>query len=316
MLRIADAAMVEASLPYGRLVERLREAFAQGVQAPVRHHHPVPRPGLDPAMLLLMPAWLPGDVTGVKLVNVASGNDALGLPSVQGLYVLFDGPTGSPLMVADGTALTVRRTAAASALAASFLARPDTRVMAMLGAGAMAGHLVRAHRTVRPIARVRLWNRSLARAEQLAEELRAEGCDVVVTADAESAVRQADLVSCATMSREALVRGAWLEPGAHLDLVGAFTPEMRESDDEVMRCGDVFVDTYEGALAEAGDILLALRSGALSRERICGDLAALCSGAHPGRSRPGAITVFKSVGSALEDLVAAKLVHEALQAGA
>jgi ornithine cyclodeaminase len=314
LLRTIDAAAVEAALPYDRLIEALRRGFREGATAPVRHHHAVPRPGQDPAMLLLMPAWQAGGMTGVKLVHIASGNDARGLPSVQGVYLLFDGPTGTPLAVMDGTALTVRRTAAASALAAACLARADARVLTMVGAGGMAPHLVRAHAAVRPIEEVRVWNRARPRAEALAAALAGEGFEVAVADDLEAAVRDADLVSCATMSREPLVRGAWLKPGAHVDLVGAFTPEMRESDDEVMRRGEVFVDTLEGALAEAGDILLAIRSGALAKERIRADLRGLCAGEHPGRSDPAAITVFKSVGTALEDLVAARLVHKTLAA--
>ncbi|MEK0084447.1 ornithine cyclodeaminase family protein [Benzoatithermus flavus] len=312
MLKAIDAASVETALPYARLIERLREGFRAAGETPVRHHHAVPRPGQDPAILLLMPAWQPGDVTGVKLVHVASGNEAKGLPSVQGVYVLFDGPTGTPLAVMDGTALTVRRTAAASALAASYLARPAARVLTMVGAGAMAPHLVRAHAAVRPVAEVRLWNRSRPRAEALAAALAGEPFRVAVVDDLEAAVRTSDIVACATMSREPLVCGAWLAPGTHLDLVGAFTPEMRESDDEVMRRGEVFVDTRAGALAEAGDILRAIAAGALTPERIRADLFELVRGRHPGRRSEDEITVFKSVGSALEDLIAAKLVHETL----
>jgi ornithine cyclodeaminase len=304
-----DAGAVEAALPYGRLVEALREGFRAGAGVPPRHHHPVPRPGQDPAVLLLMPAWREGDVTGVKLVHIAPGNELKGLPSVQGLYVLFDGPTGTPLAVMHGGALTTRRTAAASALAASYLARPDARVLTMVGAGAMAPHLVRAHAAVRPIAEVRLWNRSRARAEAVAAALSAEQVRVTVVDELKAAVRGTDIVSCATLSREPLVRGAWLRPGTHVDLVGGFTPEMRESDDALMHDGEVFVDTFEGALAEAGDILQAIRSGALTRERIRAELHGLCAGLHPGRTDPAAITVFKSVGTALEDLVAATLVH-------
>ncbi len=311
MLATLDAAAVAAALPYRPLIDALREAFAAGAAAPVRHHHAIPRPGREPVTLLLMPAWRAGDVTGVKLVHVASGNQELGLPSVQGVYLLFDGPTGTPLAALDGTALTLRRTAAASALAASFLARPDAGALALLGAGAMAPHLARAHATVRPIRSIRLWNRSRPRAEALAEALRGDGFTVILADTAEAAVRGADIVSCATMSREPLVRGAWLSPGAHVDLVGAFTPEMRESDDELMRQAEVFVDTFAGALAEAGDIVLAIAAGALDREAIRGDLHALCAGLHPGRTGRDAVTVFKSVGTALEDLVAAKLVHRA-----
>ena len=309
------AGAVEAALPYHHLVEALREGFRSGAGVPPRHHHAVPRPGQDPAILLLMPAWQPGGVTGVKLVHIAPGNESKGLPSVQGLYVLFDGPTGTPLAVMDGAALTARRTAAASALAAAYLARPEARVMTMVGAGAMAPHLVRAHAAIRPIAEVRLWNRSRPRAEAVAAAFAADSFPVTVVDDLEAAVRSSDMVSCATLSREPLVRGAWLRPGTHVDLVGGFTAEMRESDDEVMRRGEVFVDTFEGAMAEAGDILLAIGSGALTRERIRAELHGLCTGLHPGRTDPAAITVFKSVGTALEDLVAATVVHRSVPQG-
>ena len=225
--------------------------------------------------------------------------------------MLFDGPTGTPLAVMDGAALTVRRTAAASALAASYLARADAQVLTMVGAGAMSPHLIRAHAAVRPIAEVRLWNRSRARAEAVAQGFAADPLPVTVVDDLETAVRTADIVSCATLSREPLIRGSWLRAGTHVDLVGSFTQDMRESDDEVMRVGEVFVDTFEGALAEAGDVLQAIRSGALTRDRVQAELRDLCAGTHAGRREPSAITVFKSVGTALEDLVAAKLVHAA-----
>lgn len=310
-MRMIGAVEVEAALPYAALVEALRQGFQDGGTVPVRHHHEIPRPNQEPGVLLLMPAWREGDVSGVKLVHIASGNEARGLPSVQGLYVLFDGPTGTPLAVMDGAAITVRRTAAASALAASYLARPDAKVLTMVGAGAMAPHLVRAHAAVRPITEVRLWNRSRARAEAVAQDLAPDSPPVMVVDDLETAVRTADIVSCATLSREPLLRGSWLRPGTHVDLVGSFTRDMRECDDEVMRLAEVFVDTFEGALAEAGDVLQAIHSGALTRADLRAELHDLCAGAHPGRTDPAAITVFKSVGTALEDLVAAKLVHAA-----
>ena len=305
-----DAAAVEAALPFRPLIEALGEAFVTAATPPVRHHHAVPRSGSDPAILLIMPAWQPDAVTGVKLVHVASGNEAKGLPSVQGLYVLFDGPTGTPLAVMDGTRLTVRRTAAASALAASHLARADAATLLMLGCGAMAPHLIAAHRTVRPIQRVLLWNRTPQRAAALARDLEAQGVDAVAVAEIDPALAEADIVSCATMSREPLVRGTAVRAGTHVDLVGAYTPAMRESDGELLARAEVFVDTFDGAEAEAGDVLQAIAEGHLTREAIEGDLAALCRGSHPGRSSAASITVFKSVGSALEDLVAARLVHE------
>ncbi|MDF1587250.1 bifunctional Delta(1)-pyrroline-2-carboxylate/Delta(1)-piperideine-2-carboxylate reductase [Marinimicrococcus flavescens] len=308
--RLFDAAAVAAALPYGPLVDRLGEAFRKGAHAPVRHHHGIERPGAVDATLMLMPAWIPGEATGVKLVHVCPGNEKLGLPSVPGLYVLYDGPTGMPQAVLDGTELTVRRTACASALAARHLARADASRLLMVGAGALSAHLVRAHTSVRPIRHVTVWNRTAARAEALVDQLRGEGFEVELARDLEAAAGRADIVSCCTMSSEPVLHGAWLRPGTHVDLVGAFKPVMRESDDEVMRRGTVFVDTFDGAMAEAGDILRAIESGALTREKLAADLALLCRGEHPGRRSEDEITVFKSCGTALEDLAAARMVAE------
>jgi alanine dehydrogenase len=305
-----DAAAVEAALPFPELIAALREAFRAGGVTPVRHHHEVDVPGGAANTLLIMPAWQPGAATGVKLVQVCPGNGARGLPSVPGLYLLFDGPTGMPRAVLDGASLTVRRTAAASALAADYLARPEARRLAMLGAGALAPNLIAAHCAVRPIEQVTVWNRTPERAEALVARLLAQGVNARLSSDPEAAVRGADIVSCATMSREPVVRGAWLEPGTHVDLVGAFNPAMRESDDEVMRRGALFVDTRAGTMSEAGDLLQAIASGALREEAILAELAELCSGRHPGRCRGDEITVFKSCGAALEDLAAARLVVE------
>lgn len=311
MLRVFDAAAVGRALAYAALADALSAAFAEGLRAPVRHHHDVPRPGAEPATLLLMPAWRPGRETGVKLVHVCPGNELRSLPVVQGVYVLFDGPTGTPRAVLDGTELTLRRTAAASALAARHLAREDASTHLMIGAGALAPHLVRAHAAVRPIRRVLLWNRTRSRAEKLAAELAGEAFAVTVVDDRLAALAEADIVSCATLSLEPLVEGRHLRPGTHVDLVGAFRPDMRESDDDLVRRARVFVDTREGALAEAGDILQAIASGALTADAIAGDLYELCGGRVAGRRDASEITVFKSVGTAIEDLVAAAMVAAA-----
>ncbi len=309
MVAFFDRAAVDAALSQEALIEALREVFAAGVEAPVRHHHDIPRSGGPPATLLLMPAWRPDREIGVKLLTIFPGNEtAAGLPSVQAVYMVFDGATGAPRALLDGTLLTLRRTAAASALAAGFLAREDAASLLMIGAGALAPHLVRAHAHVRPIRRVMIWNRTAARARQLAETLGREGFAAHAVEDRMTAIAEADIISCATMSSEPLIPGERVRPGTHVDLVGAFRPDMRESDDALMRRARVYVDTMAGALAEAGDILLAIASGALSREAICGDLYGLCQGRVAGRGSAEEITVFKSVGSAVEDLAAATLV--------
>jgi ornithine cyclodeaminase len=180
----------------------------------------------------------------------------------------------------------------------------------MVGAGALAPYLIEAHASVRPIAEVHVWNRDPARAEALVSRLVHRPFAVRVADDLEAAVRAADIVSCATLSPTPVVRGAWLRPGAHLDLVGAFTPAMRESDDEAVKRARLYVDTREGGLKEAGDIVQPLQAGVITRADIVGDLFDLCRGQAPGRRSADEITLFKSVGTALEDLTAARWIAE------
>lgn len=315
-MRVFTGDDLDRLIPPVVLVDALSAAFRSGAAAPERHHHAVERPGAATATLLLMPAWRYGDnaddgVIGVKVVTVVPDNGSRGRPAVSGLYLLLSGATGEPVAQFDGLALTVRRTAAASALAARHLARKDARRLVMVGAGALAPFLIAAHVSVRPISEVAIWNRSPETAERLAADLDRPGLAVRAVGDLEEAVREADIVSCATLSTAPLVRGAWLKAGAHLDLVGAFRPDMRESDDEAVTRATVFVDTRAGALAEAGDLLQAVASGAFRREAIAADLADLCSGAHPGRRGDGEVTLFKSVGASVEDLAAAECAFRA-----
>lgn len=177
----------------------------------------------------------------------------------------------------------------------------------MVGAGALAPYLIKAHASVRSIDHVTIWNHKPERAQTLAKAMGENGLKGTISAtdDLETAVREADIVSCATLSTAPIVKGAWLKPGSHLDLVGAFTPKMRESDDEAVRRADVYVDTRDGALAEGGDILQPLENGVISRDDVIADLFDLTAGRHPGRQDDDAITLFKSTGAALEDLAAA-----------
>jgi len=307
-MRIIEANEIEAALDYPSLVERLRGAFQREAVCPLRHHYPLGGSSGE-ASLLLMPAWQPGSSLGVKVVTVFPENVQKGHPSVQGAYLLFDGASGAPLALCDGTILTRKRTGAASALAATYLARPDSARLLMVGTGALAPYLIAAHAAVRPIREVSIWGRRPERAVALAARLDATPIHVGAVSDLESAVGGADIVSCATFSREPLVRGEWLRPGTHLDLVGGFTPGMREADDEAVRRARVFVDTKQSATKEAGDIALPIALGVL-REGDIADLLDLTRGLHPGRSSPEEITLFKSVGNSLEDLVAAQLALE------
>jgi len=310
-MRVVTAAEIDGALTFPSLIDALREAFRGGVVTPVRHHHEIEREGAH-ATLLLMPAWTAADgYVGVKVVSVFPDNGARGLPSVLGAYLLMDGATGEPRAALDGARLTLWRTAAASALAASYLAREDASRLAMVGAGALAPFLIRAHMSVRPIREVALWNHRPERAQALAGELAAQGLPVRAAHDLEAAVREADVVSCATLSRAPIVRGAWLKAGAHLDLVGAFNLHMREADDAALQRAAIYVDT-PAALKEGGDVALALAAGAIEARHVRGDLSALSRGAEPGRASLDEITLFKSVGAALEDLAAAVAVWRAL----
>jgi ornithine cyclodeaminase len=304
------AATLSARLDYPSLIAALKTAFASDWTVPVRHHHGVPIPGEPEQTLLLMPAWEGGKSVGIKLVTITPGNGARNLPAVQGIYLLLDGATGIPKVLMEGTTLTVRRTAAASALAARFCARKDASMHLMVGAGALSRPLIEAHRAARPIEKTLLWARRPDQAEAKAADLAKAGIAVEVARDLEAAARRADIISCATLSPEPLIRGAWLKPGAHLDLVGAYLPELRESDDAAVTRATLFCDTRAGALKEGGDLVQPLQAGVIEESDIAAELSDLCKGKHPGRKRDDEITLFKSVGTAVEDLAAAKLMLE------
>ena len=306
-MRILDAETVADALPYGELIGVLRDAFAGDIDVPLRAHHDVPVPDGQDATLLLMPAWQRGQSIGVKIATVFPDNSKHALPAVFASYFLLNGETGEPLAVLDGTELTVRRTACASALASSYLSREDSACLAMVGTGNLAPHLIRAHATARPIRNVIVWGRRPEKARELAASLDNEAYSVVAAEDLREAVAAADIVSCATLSSEPLVFGDWLEPGQHLDLVGAFKPDMREADDAALEKAAVYVDTRAGALSEAGEIVQAIAVGVIAADDIRGELTELCRGDVEGRTSDTEITVFKSVGTALEDLAAANL---------
>ncbi len=304
-----------AGLPFERLIPALHDLFVQGCTVPMRHTHVVGTPETGAGTVLLMPAWQEGGRMGVKTVCIYPENRHQGLPGLHSVYVLFDATTGVPLALLDGDGITSRRTAAASALAAKFLSRADARRLLVVGAGRVASLLPQAYRTVRPIEDVQVWDIDTALATQFVERLRGEGFRASLVSDLATAVANADIVSCATLSTTPLIHGAWLQAGTHLDLIGSFTPTMRESDDACAGVSTVFVDTPE-AVMKSGDLLSPIASGVLRQEAIAADLATLCRGQHPGRTREDEITLFKSVGTALEDLAAASLAYDTRQASA
>ena len=308
-MQIFDAAATRAALAFERLVPALQDLFAQGCEVPARHVHEVPVPGGQAFTSLLMPAWIPGRYYGIKTINIAPGNAHRGLPGLHASYLLCDGATGVPLAVIDGDVLTHHRTAAASALAARWLACADARRLLVVGAGQIARLLPHAYAAVRRIEEVSLWARDAAKAEALAGQLRREGLPARAVADLQAACGAADIVSCATLATAPVVHGAWLRPGSHLDLIGSFTPAMREADDACLAGASVYVDTEE-ALKKSGELLGPMARGVLRAEDVRGTLAGLSRGQAAGRASGTERTVFKSVGTALEDLAAAILVYE------
>lgn len=307
-MRVFSAEDIDATLDFPSLVDALSEAIRGGFVAPPRHHHEIERASEPPTTHLLMPAWTEtgsaaGEYLGTKIVSVFPSNSGRGLPAVLGLYVLQSGRTGETLAALDGARLTHWRTAAASALAARHLAREDATRLLIVGAGALAPFLARAHASQRRYDAVAVWNHRREGARRVASSLRLLGLPASAADDLKEAVAEADVISCATLANEPLIAGAWLRPGQHLDLVGAFNMRMREVDVDSLKRARLFVDT-EAALTEGGDVAIALGAGAVTRADIVADLPALCRGA-PGRRTASEITLFKSVGAAIEDLAAA-----------
>ena len=311
-MKVVDAATTERHLEFGALIDALRTMFVDGCEVPLRHVHQIAdRDGGPAGTVLVMPAWRAGQRFGLKTVMIFPGNGARGLPGLHSTYLLYDACTGEPLAQLDGDQITTRRTAAAAALAASYLARPDARRLLVVGTGRVARLLAGAMSAVRTIDEVIIWNHRRDSADRLAAELRAAGIAARASDDLAASVAAADIVSCATLSTAALIEGRWLAPGTHLDLIGSFTPQMREADAACFERSRVFVDTTE-ALAKSGDLLGAIAEGGFTAAALQGTLAELCTAQRAGRNHSDEITLFKAVGSALEDLAAAELVFDRL----
>ncbi|MGZ8253753.1 MAG: bifunctional Delta(1)-pyrroline-2-carboxylate/Delta(1)-piperideine-2-carboxylate reductase [Burkholderiaceae bacterium] len=304
--RFFTAEQVHQSLTFGALADAIADMLRARPAAPLRHAHALSATDT----LLVMPAWSDGEsgALGVKLVTVMPGNRERNRATVNAIYVLFDRDSGALRAVIDGESLTLCRTAAASLLAARHLARADADNVLIVGTGRLAPYMARAHCHERKVTRLRVWGRNGVGAQTLAQMLRDEGLPAQAVDDLEQAVREADIVSCATTATAPVVHGAWLPAGCHLDLVGGFRRGMREVDDAAVVRSRVYVDTYAGALAEAADIVEPLGRGVIARGDVRGELAELVRGDVPGRTSSNEITLFKSVGTAVEDLAAAQLL--------
>lgn len=312
---ILDANETASRLPFAELVDALRGGFSAGCQLPERHHHTMTRTGEPDATLLLMPAWTNPDEAaqflGVKLVTVVPGNASRGLPGLVSTYMLYNGLTGEQLALMDGNTITGRRTVATSALAAQYLSRPDSSRLLVIGAGRVGSLIPEAYRAVRPIQEVAVWDMNADASKRMVDGLTSAGIRATVVDDLRAAVEHADIVSTATLSTEPIVRREWLKPGTHVDLIGGFTPKMREADDATIATSKLYVDTSE-ALHEAGDLVQPIHSGVITADDVVATLRELCLGGDRGRRSDEDVTCFKAVGSGLADLVAAKLVFNGL----
>jgi len=303
---------INSNTNFNELVAELKRAFSNSsVEVPLRHHHDFPNPNENiESTLLLMPAWNPGKNAGVKIVTVSPNNGKYNLPSIQGTYIYLDAQTGIVKAILEAKALTTKRTASASALASSYLSNPNSSSLLMIGTGALSTNLILAHASVRPLKKVFVWGRNFEKATKVCKELADEKFEISAIQTIEEIISEVDIISCATLSKEPLVLGKYLKKGQHIDLVGAYKKDMRESDDEAIQKSSVFVDTYQSGLKESGDIVIPIQNGIISKDEIKADLFELCSEKKQGRQNQEEITLFKSVGHALEDLAAASYYYQ------
>ena len=310
-MKTFDADAVHRLLPYELLIPALHRMH-QG-EMPAGDGVYTDDPNGTGNMFVTLPGWLGGRLIVVKMVGVFPANRDRDPPigSVLGAVAAFDAHTGAPVFVADGEAMTYRKTAAISGLGTALLAAPRPDELLVVGAGGLAPHVAMAHIAARPsISRVRIWNRTAKRAEALVATLHAQGVAAEAAPDLDVAVAEADVISCVTMARDPLVKGALLKPGAHLDLVGAYLPDMREADDDAMRRGSVYTCCDRGR-DEVGELTLPVAAGAIRWEDIRGDAFGLVQRRDPVRTSADEITVFKNIGGAHQDVFTAAILEEA-----
>lgn len=310
-MRTIEAAEVHRVLEFPALVEALREAFGARAGTPRRMMFRLDEADESHDAFALLPAWN-DEVIGVKAFTYLPGNASRGRPILHAKILLFDRQTGEPLALIDGTSVTYWRTAAVAALAADYLARRDARRLLFCGTGNLAPYMILAHAAVRPITEVEIWGRSREKAERAARLVYDKRPELTyrVVDDLEAAAGRADIISCATASHDPVVRGDWVRSGTHTDFFGNHERTGRECDTDLVAQSRVFVDSRANVLNEAGEILIPLSEGRIDENAVIGELSELCSGEVAGRGSDDEITLFKSVGTALSDLAAARLVAQ------
>jgi alanine dehydrogenase len=314
MIRILSGEDVRKALPMRQAVETIQKAFAQlstgEADVPLRTGLPVPRHN---GIALIMPGYLAGDdQLAVKIVSVFNDNPAKGLPLIHAVVIVVDAETGVPAAIMDGTYLTALRTGAASGAATNLLARPDSLTAAIFGAGAQARTQLEAVHAVRPIQEAWVFDLDLQRARRYADEMsQVLSLEIHIASSPAEALQQADVICTATTSTSPVFNDADLKKGTHINAVGAYTPEMQEIPAETVQRSKVVIDHHQASMAEAGDLLIPLRQGLISKEHIYAELGEIAAGLKPGRQSPQEITFFKSVGVAVQDVAVANAVLQA-----
>ncbi|PLY07337.1 MAG: ornithine cyclodeaminase [Arcobacter sp.] len=310
-MRVITESEVKEVIKYPVLIEELRNAFKADINVPARMHldYENPKEEVD-STLLLMPSWEASEELGIKILTVSPNNSKYNLPGISAVYLLFDAHKGGIKSVIEAKRLTSMRTAAASALASSYLSREDSKVMLMIGTGALCEELIRAHSTVRKLQKIYVWGRNKENALKIVDKLKDE-FDIEAVNTIEEKIGDCDIISCATLSTEPLIKGEFIKSGQHYDLVGSFKPNMREVDDQLISNVDIFIDS-DMAKKETGDLKVPLENGIISDSSIKADLFELTRKEKEGRTSKGQITLFKSVGHALEDFTIARLIDKEL----
>jgi len=304
---LIDKDEVARRCAYGPLIESLAEGVLEAIESPPRSHF---NPNHDASAVLIMPAWKPGRIMGTKIISIWPDNNARGKPAVSAVYVVTSCEDGTTLAVIDGTELTLRRTAGTAALGARLLARPDSKRLAVLGTGALAPHMAMAHQREFDLSEITVWGRQIEKAEAVVTALAGVGISARASADLQGTLARADIVVAVTTATVPFIRGAWVKPGTHLGLIGAFTTDMAEAEPQLLSSARLFADSRAGVLEKGGEVLQALRAGLIKEADVLADLAELLKVSHNsmGRRSRQDITVFKSVGFAALDLIAAEHV--------